>query len=107
MREEQTDFIQERTFSTAAAKLRHTSGFYAKAMLCKFMPFIPGGNRRDRPGSTDSCFTIVIQSRHRRTEKEKNRSSDIFEDTLPMINAAFFFMSRLSSGPCEHKTRDT
>lgn len=38
-----------------------------------------------------SCFTIVIQSSHRRTEKKKNRSSDIFEDILPMINAAFFF----------------
>lgn len=48
MREIQTDFIQEGTLSTA--KLRHTSGFYAKAMPCKFMQFIPGEKRRDRPG---------------------------------------------------------
>ena len=46
MRGIQTDFMQEATFNTATAKLRHTLGSYAKTMLCKFMQFIPGGNRQ-------------------------------------------------------------
>lgn len=71
------------------------------------MQFIPGGNR-DRPGWAASRLAIMTESSHRRTEKKENRPSDIFEDMLPMINAAcFFFLSRLSCGPCERKTQDT
>lgn len=50
----------------------------------------------------------MIQSSHRRTEKKKNRSFDIFEDKLPMINAAYILCLDFPAGlvSAKHKTLD-